>query len=118
MYKLCDFIGKKSKATFYIAETDGGWNWRTATVHLSKRSVFSTTPSSETTRKQARSYGVLRDRLSARFKKVKKTAFLGPALFLVIVNEFAYRSSYCKYVDGITISEVNPHAWSAINYTR
>ena len=34
---------------------------------------------------------------------------LGPVLFLVMVNDLACRSSYWKYVDDITISEVVPH---------
>ena len=33
---------------------------------------------------------------------------LGPVLFLVMVNDLACRSSYWKYFDDITISEVNP----------
>ena len=34
---------------------------------------------------------------------------LGPVLFLVLVNDLACKSSYWKYVDDITISEVVPH---------
>ena len=34
---------------------------------------------------------------------------LGPVLFLVLVNDLACKSSYWKYVDDITISEVIPH---------
>ena len=34
---------------------------------------------------------------------------LGPVLFLVMVNDLACRSSYWKYVNDITISEVVPH---------
>ena len=34
---------------------------------------------------------------------------LGPVLFLVMVNDLACKSSYWKYVDDITISEVVPH---------
>ena len=39
---------------------------------------------------------------------------LGPVLFLVMVNDLACRSSYWKYVNDITISEVAPHGSPSI----
>lgn len=54
----------------------------------------------------------------SKIQEGEQTAFLGPVVFLVMVNDLAYRLSYRKYVDVILVSEVNSHAWSAINYTR
>ena len=54
----------------------------------------------------------------SKIQEGEQTASLGPAVFLVMVNDLAYRLSYRKDVEVITISKVNSHAWSAINYTR
>ena len=125
MYKWCDFIGKKSKATFYIAETEGGWNWRTA----GPRSHHGTSINTQCILYKTflRVYEIAQENeldhmvssgTISKIQQGEQTPFLGPVFFLVMVNDLAYRSSYWKYFDDITISEVNPDAWSAINYTR
>ena len=125
MYKWCEFIGKKSKATFHIAERDGGWNWRTAGSRFHHAKSINTQCILYNT--FLRVYEIAQEneqdnmvscRIMSKIQEGEQTAFLDPVLFLVMVNDLAYGSSYWKYVDDTIISEVNPHAWSTINYTR
>ena len=50
-------------------------------------------------------------RQAVKLDGLRKGTKLGPVLFLVIVNDLAGRSSYWKYVDDITISEVVPYGF-------
>ena len=50
-------------------------------------------------------------RQAVKLDGLRKGTRLGPVLFLLIVNDLAGRSSYWKYVDDITISEVVPHGF-------
>ena len=50
-------------------------------------------------------------RQAVKLDGLRKGTKLGPVRFLVMVNDLAGRSSYWKYVDDITISEVVPHGF-------